>query len=860
MRLASGVFKVTVTSGGSGYTSPPNVSIAGGGGTGASAVAQMAGTAVEAILVTNAGTGYTSTPVVVVSAGGGAGASGSASVLTYGSTNPICLFKGRGNDMYGVNGLGRGFRWDGDSPALEPLGISRPESAPVVTALSSGASNGAVRSVAIINGGAGYFAPPDVVFTGGGLTDGSTHHARARAKISGARVVGVTIDSRGGSYSSVPTLAFSGGVGSGATLGASVNGRLFSVAVQSGGTGYTSPPTVTFNDTNGLTGANVVVTVADGVVTSAVVAAAGTGMTTSGCNLSLSGGGGSGAQLTPNFVYTVSGVTIVSGGSNYVSPPAIGFRPTGGGADAIAAVAGGSISAATVLQGGAYPEPPSVVIEPVEAKAIVYTTQSAVGRYKCAIRYLDDTVVQRNGPIPSSISDFMTVEVEGQSNLLRWAWSNAGAESRVHKIELWRTTADQELVLYRVAILNKTDGVLPVTYDDTLSDNDLLDSSRADFGIMPVVMANGQINARRFEPPRITCSQACVFQDRAWYTCDTTGEKPNSIWHSEVDEPESAPELYEIVLQENHGDSDSIVGLLPFGAALLILQKRHLYKLQYVSQPLIDASVLLVAYRGAINARCCDVYDGVAFIADSHGLYAFDGNNQDTISVPVDNYWRDGIIDFTKSKYFHVRVNPAERVVRFYYCRSTDGDYPPRALCFCLSTKAWWEETYEAGRSAACPAILGGQVKILAAGEGGFYKQTVGGSDSTAIPYEFRTGPLPLDDGPSRSVTVLYDPCDNAANVRVHYNGLSSPRAFSVASDRGDGFTVAQGSTDAAFSMAATRSPLGQTNGLARLYMAGRGNDRSSGGDKHMAVALAGAKTGSDPVVFHAVTIDGVTA
>ena len=107
---------------------------------------------------------------------------------------------------------------------------------------------------------------------------------------------------------------------------------------------------------------------------------------------------------------------------------------------------------------------------------------------------------------------------------------------------------------------------------------------------------------------------------------------------------------------------------------------------------------------------------------------------------------------------------------------------------------------------------------------------------------------------------MLYSPCDNDTEVRVHYNDSSTPRAFSVASDRGDGFTVGQGATGAVLDMAATRSPLGQANGIAKLYMSGRGNERSAGGDKHMAIAIAGAKTGSDPVVFHAVTVEGVTA
>jgi hypothetical protein len=972
----------------------------------------MAGTVVEAVVITNPGKDYTSAPSVSFSGGGGSGAAATASVLTYDGTNVVCMFKARGNDLYGVDGKGRGFRWDGDTDYLEPLGITRPASAPTV-AVTAGGSSGAIRSITIVNGGAGYSSAPQVVFSGGGLTDGSTLHAKGRARIGGARVVGVTVDSRGGHYTSTPHITFSGGVGAGATLSVGVNGRLAEVRVTAGGSGYTSTPpitgtpsvsltgnssddqitavghgltnghsfyftslsgstdfslnatyyavtasatqfsvaatssgtalditsaitagrlvnpsthlfiqcsnhgltngsttvlsglsggsglvaglpyfvvnanatqfklaatsggdpvefttaltigsaaipapVVTINTTQGLTNARIELTAANGQINTAFIAAAGSGATTSGQTFTITGGAGSGATLEAGLSYTVSSITVVGGGTGYMAPPSIGFRPTSGGALAIAAVTNGSISAATVLSGGDYSEPPSVVVEPVEAKAIAHATQPMLGKYRCCIRYLDDTTTARRGPHPSSISAFQTVAVDTESSVFEWAWSNAEAESRVHQIELWRTTADQQLVLYRVAILDKVAGALPTSYTDFLSDNDLLDAARAGFGIMPIVLTNGQINARRFEPPKTTCSQACVFQDRAWYSVDTTGEKPNSIWHSEVDEPESAPDLYEIIIQENHGDSDAIVALRPFGPQLLVFQNRHLYAIQYVSQPLIDASIQLAAYRGLLNARCHDAYDGVLFAADSAGMYAFDGRSIDTISVPIDNFWRDGVIDFSKSKQFFVKVNPSERVVRFYYCKSGDSS-PVRALCFCISTKAWWEETYASARTAAVEVLVAGRAQTITAGTS-FVKQSVGGSDSGGTPYLYRSGPYPVDDGPSRSIGVLYTPSPNTLEVRTHYNGSDSPRANAIAADRGDGFLVTQGSTAATLNMATDRSTLGASPGYARAYLSGRANDRSAGADKHLAVAVAGQKTGSSPVIVHAVTVEGV--
>ncbi len=64
---------MTVTSGGSGYTSQPPVTLAGGGGTGATAAAILSGGVITGVVVTNPGTGYSSAPTVIFgtpSAGG----------------------------------------------------------------------------------------------------------------------------------------------------------------------------------------------------------------------------------------------------------------------------------------------------------------------------------------------------------------------------------------------------------------------------------------------------------------------------------------------------------------------------------------------------------------------------------------------------------------------------------------------------------------------------------------------------------------------------------------------------------------------------------------------------------------------
>jgi hypothetical protein len=65
---------VSVSNGGSGYSSAPSVTITGGGGSGATATATVSAGKVSGVNVTNSGSGYTSDPVISFSGGGGTGA------------------------------------------------------------------------------------------------------------------------------------------------------------------------------------------------------------------------------------------------------------------------------------------------------------------------------------------------------------------------------------------------------------------------------------------------------------------------------------------------------------------------------------------------------------------------------------------------------------------------------------------------------------------------------------------------------------------------------------------------------------------------------------------------------------------
>ena len=192
------VSEITVTAGGSGFTSSPLVSIVGGGGSGASATAIITKGVVSRILINSGGTGYTSQPSITIVGGGGTGAQATASVR-----GPIqAVTVGSGGQSY--------------------------TSTPSVT-LSSGSGavaqaivqNGRIISIAIISAGSGYTTAPEITIQGQGFG------AVARASIdtdgeNAGRVTSISIINRGIGYSQGTTIINLNSVGSEATFSANV--------------------------------------------------------------------------------------------------------------------------------------------------------------------------------------------------------------------------------------------------------------------------------------------------------------------------------------------------------------------------------------------------------------------------------------------------------------------------------------------------------------------------------------------------------------------------------------------------------------------------------------------------------------
>ena len=156
----------------------------------------------------------------------------------------------------------------------------------------------------------------------------------------------LSITTGGIGYTSLPTVSFSGGGGSGAIAYLTIaSGVITAVNMVSGGSGYLTAPALTVSVG---TGANLTATILGGVVTGVAVNAGGTGYTTASNVTFTSAGSGATATATLSGGTTgfVSGITLGVGGSGYSTAPTVAFSASGAttAAAITAAVSGGAVT------------------------------------------------------------------------------------------------------------------------------------------------------------------------------------------------------------------------------------------------------------------------------------------------------------------------------------------------------------------------------------------------------------------------------------------------------------------------------------------------------------------------------------
>jgi len=209
---------------------------------------------------------------------------------------------------------------------------------------------GTLTSIFVTNGGSGYTSAPTVAITGGGGSGGT-----ATAVLSGGSITSLTLTNGGSGYTSAPTVAITGGGGTGATATAALAaGSIASAALVNAGSGFTSAPAVGVSGGGGASGA-VTAALTPTSIASVAVTNPGSGYT-SAPTVAITGGGGTGATATAVLSGgSITAVTITNAGTGYTSAPTIGFTGGGGtGAAATANMTSGVGGLIITNQGGAY--------------------------------------------------------------------------------------------------------------------------------------------------------------------------------------------------------------------------------------------------------------------------------------------------------------------------------------------------------------------------------------------------------------------------------------------------------------------------------------------------------------------------
>lgn len=286
----STVSSVRLVNPGSGYTTAPTIGFSGGGGASAAATAALANSTwgLSGLTLTGVGSGFTSVPTVGFSGGSGSGAAGVA-VLDAATQVVTSVSISNAGDYVEI-----------DSPFQPSISV----------ALSGGGGSGAggyiviqqggpnennghwsVVQFVLTNGGSGYTSPPTVTFIPNARLSTVTA-ATAVAMVSSGALSSVVLTNPGSGYgSTAPTVAITGGGGSGATATAQLIGSPISpvITMTNNGSGYTSAPLVAF-----------------------------------------SGGAGSGATAVSVVALGFTAITMTQGGYAYTSAPALSLVPNNG--------------------------------------------------------------------------------------------------------------------------------------------------------------------------------------------------------------------------------------------------------------------------------------------------------------------------------------------------------------------------------------------------------------------------------------------------------------------------------------------------------------------------------------------------
>ena len=325
----------------------------------------------------------------------------------------------------------------------------------------------------------------------------------------------------------------------------------------------------------------------------------------------------------------------------------------------------------------------------------------------------------------------------------------------------------------------------------------------------------------------------------------------DSLYFSEVGEPESVPEDNKVA---THADSDRITGLMPLYGALYILKRNHIYRLTTCNDPRLDTDIALVAERGCLNQQTWCRAEGMAFLMDRQGVYLFDGNNIQAISGPVQNYFQDGTINMSVSKWFSA-VHDRRRESVMFFVALDDDTKPQHALCFNYRQQTWWLESYGASVHSSCEGLLGDEPRVIGAVGSTACKFDEGNTDQgSAVAFSAKFGRFKLPEvehAQGSGVELRFVPTESTQSISMQYyfDGSTTAETAEVGYDDEMGVSVVSGSSNRQYDVNRAEGRL--VHGLD-----GGGREQRTPGDRTLEVEMTGSV--SQSLVIEEIRIGGV--
>jgi hypothetical protein len=179
------------------------------------------------------------------------------------------------------------------------------------------------------------------------------------------------------------------------------------------------------------------------------------------------------------------------------------------------------------------------------------------------------------------------------------------------------------------------------------------------------------------------------------------------VYFSEAGLPESWPPTNALSIQE---DGDEMTALMAKGSFVFIIERRHIYRLTFQTDPLVDGGVFLAANRGCVNHRCWVDVEGTAYMLDEQGIHSFDGGDTQPVGSPIQQIFRPGEnvqyqINWNASPYFHAVHYSRQQTIRWFVALS-GSDLPRHALAFNYRLQRWWIEEFRIPIGASCSGFM----------------------------------------------------------------------------------------------------------------------------------------------------------